>query len=416
MNVSLSQWQTNVWKDQHRYVVVNCGRRAGKTYVTALKMLDFATKNNKVDVWYVAPTYKQAKGILWEMLLNFVPKEVIKRKNETELRITLINDSSIFVKGAEEPDNLRGVKIDLCVFDECAFIDKWETVWTVMRPMLIDSKARVIFISTPNGLQNHFKTLADQYQTDDDFSYHHYTTYDNPFLDKGEIEEARKEMSEDAFAQEHLGEFRRMSGLIFKEFKRETHMVTVPFEQFDSNWTYTRVIDFGFGHKTALIYFAISPNQNEIYAYDGLYVSGFTERQIAEVAKVKDGGRTITNPLADSAQPMAIAELMNYGIIFNPITKGKDSVVAGMGQLAELLKIRQDTGRPTLMFNKTLDWIAVEFERYHWIPNKNDPREIKQIPYKVLDDAMDCIRYFAMGWKAKKKTLSLYNRKKWSIH
>ena len=87
-----------------------------------------------------------------------------------------------------------------------------------------------------------------------------------------------------------------------------------------------------------------------------------------------------------------------------------------MGQLAELLKIRQDTGRPTLMFNKTLDWIAVEFERYHWIPNKNDPGEIKQIPYKVLDDAMDCIRYFAMGWKAKKKTLSLYNRKKWSIH
>jgi len=282
--------------------------------------------------------------------------------------------------------------------------------------MLIDSKARVIFISTPNGLQNHFKTLADQYMKDDDFSYHHYTTYDNPFLDKGEIEEARKEMSEDAFAQEHLGEFRRMSGLIFKEFKREIHMVTVPFEQFNSNWTYTRVIDFGFGHKTAIGYFAISPNQNEIYMYDGLYVSGFTERQIADVCKVKDGGRTITNPLADSAQPMAIAELMNYGIIFNPITKGKDSVVAGIGQLAELLKVRPDTGRPTLMFNKTLDWVPMEFERYHWIPNKNDPGEIKQIPYKVLDDCVDMCRYFAHGWKAKKKTLSLYNRKKWSIH
>lgn len=403
--VNMSEWQSSVWHDPHRFVVVNCGRRAGKSTVMAYKMVDFAAKNNGSKVWYVAPTYKQAKNILWEMLLMIVPKEVIKKRNETELKITLLNDSVIEVKGAEEPDNLRGVGIDLCVFDECAFIKGWEFVWTVMRPVLIESKAQCYFISTPNGLQNHFKHLAmneiiEGKQTrpmfnPEDHSYHHYTSYDNPFLEKKELDSLKFEMTEDAFAQEIMGEFRKMSGLIYKDFKRDLHMVDIPY--MDSNWIYTRTIDFGFAHKTALIYFAISPDLTQIYAYDGLYISGFTERQIAEVVRVKDAGKLIINPVADSAQPMIIEGLIQQNVHFNPVEKGKDSVKNGITKVAELLKVRRDTGKPTLMFSKHLSWIADEFEKYRWIENKNDRSLVREIPYKVQDDAMDAIRYMAIA-------------------
>lgn len=403
--VDLSQWQSNVWHDTHRFVVVNCGRRAGKSTVMAYKMVDHAAKNKGSKVWYVAPTYRQAKNILWEMLMTIIPKEAVKRKNETELKVTLINDSVIEVKGAEEPDNLRGVGIDLIVFDECAFIKGWESVWTVLRPVLIESKAKCYFISTPNGLQNHFKHLAYNEIVEgresrpmflpQDHSYHHYTSYENTFLDPKELDSLKFEMTEDAFAQEIMGEFRKLSGLIYKEFNRIVHMVDMP--HFDSNWTYTRTIDFGFAHKTALIYFAINPDMTEIFAYDGLYVSGFTESQIADVVKVKDSGKHITNPVADSAAPMTIEGLIQQNVYFIPVEKGKDSVKNGIMKVAELLKVRRDTGRPTLMFSKHLTWIADEFEKYRWIENKNDRSLVKEIPYKVSDDAMDAIRYMAMS-------------------
>ena len=203
-----------------------------------------------------------------------------------------------------------------------------------------------------------------------------------------------------------------MSGLIYKEFNRDIHMVDIPDL---TSYTFTRALDFGFAHKTALIYFAISPVGDAIYAYDGLYESGFTIPQIGDVCKVKDSGKVITNPVADSAQPASIEELTRMGVSFTGVDKEKDSVKNGIVKVAELLRVRADTGRPTLMFNKQLNWIADEFERYRWVQNKSADDSIKEVPYKVQDDALDCIRYFAMNFKKEQQHIKPFNRSKWSI-
>jgi len=356
-------------------------------------MLQFATDNVKSIVWYVSPNYKQSKSIMWAMLRELIPPEIIVSKNETELKFVLSNGSEILLKGAEDPDTLRGVRIDFCVFDETAFIDKWDDVWKVVRPTLVDSKASVWFISTPNGF-NHFKSLYES--TDLDYKSFHFTTYDNPYIEKEEIDKARQEMDEDSFQQEFMGEFRKMSGLIYKEFKREIHMVDIP--NIDFNWTYTRSLDFGFGHKSALIYFAINSNGNEIYAYDGIYQTNMVEQDIADAVRIKDAGKIITNPVADSAQPMSIEQLVRMGCYFEPVEKGPDSVKMGITKVAELLRVRKDTGKPTLMFNKDLTWIADEFEKYRWMENKSMDGVIKEVPLKREDDAVDSIRYFAMSY------------------
>ena len=393
MTIKRSPWQKTVWDDNKRFLVINCGRRAGKSTIASLKMLHHASENAKSIVWYVAPTYKQAKSIMWQMLMDLIPPRLIKKKNETELTITLVNNSVVLLKGADSPDSLRGVRIDYCVFDEVAFIDKWDEVWKVMRPTLMDSKADVWFISTPNGF-NHFKDLSER--QDEDWSYHHFTTYDNPHIPREEIEQAKEEMDEDSFAQEMLGEFRKMTGLIYKDFRREVHMVDIPI--FDSNWTFTRAIDFGVAHKTALGYFAINSTGTEMYLYDGIYQSGLVNEDLAEAVKIKDAGKVINNPMADSAQPLQIEELSRLGVHFNPVEKGPDSVFNGIKKVASLLKIRQDTGKPTLMFNKNLTWIQDEFETYRWMETKSSG-EIKQVPLKKDDDAMDMIRYFASSYR-----------------
>lgn len=335
---------------------------------------------------------------MWAMLRELIPTDMIRSKNETELKFVLVNGSEILLKGAEDPDSLRGVRIDFAVFDETAFIDKWDDVWKVVRPTLVDSKASVWFISTPNGF-NHFKTLYEAEQVDSSYKSFHFTSYDNPYLDKEELDKAKQEMDDDSFQQEFMGEFRKMSGLIYKEFNRETHMVEIP--RLDSNWTYTRALDFGFGHKSALGYFAINSTGDEIYLYDGVYQSGLVESQIADIVRMKDIDRVITNPVADSAQAMSIAQLDQMGVHFNPVEKGPDSVKHGIVRVAELLKIRPDTGRPTLMFNKNLTWIADEFEKYRWVENKSADGAITEVPYKHDDDAMDMISYFARSYRKK---------------
>lgn len=411
--IKLSDWQCNVWDDPHRYVVVNCGRRAGKTYLTSIKLLDFASKNKGKRVWYVAPTYKQAKNILWEMLQKLIPVYAISKKNETELKIELVNGSVIEIKGADNIDSLRGVGIDFCVFDECAFIPGWDQVWEVMRPTLIDTKAKVWFISTPNGLQNHFKKLADKHEVDSDWSYQHYTSYDNPYLPKDELDKAKEEMDEDSFAQEMLGEFRKMSGLIYKEFSRKTHMVDIPnISLYD--YTFVRTLDFGWAHKTAVGYFAIKFDGTEIYLFDGLYRDRIAEADLANIMMQKDGDRTIAWAVADSAQPMAIATLAEHNIYFDGVEKGADSVKNGIAKLASLLKIRKDTGKPTLMFNRNLQWIADEFEHYRWMENKSDGA-IHEVPYKMNDDAMDMIRYFAMTYRKNDSSYTTQTFDDWKI-
>ena len=222
LSINLSNWQIEVVEDNHRYKVINCGRRAGKSFLVSWQMLYFATENPKSVVWFVSPSYKQSKSIMWMMLGDLIPPEIITSRNETELSIKLLNGSVIMLKGADNPDSLRGVHIDFCVFDETAFIKKWEFVWNVVRPTLIDSKADCWFISTPNGM-NHFKDLYDTKHPD--WQSFHYTSYDNPYLDAKEIDSARDKMSEEQFAQEFLGEFMMMAGIFFREFRRETHVI-----------------------------------------------------------------------------------------------------------------------------------------------------------------------------------------------
>lgn len=397
MDITLSKWQTQVWDDNHRYKVINAGRRAGKSYLVALKAIEFAVKNKNSVVWYISPTYRQSKEIMWEMILHLCPTAAIKSKNSVELTVKLKNNSVIKLKGADNPDSLRGVKIDLAIFDEVAFFARWDDSWKVIRPTLLDSKADVWFISTPNGF-NHFKELADKQHKD--YKYFHFTTYDNPHIDYQEIETAKAEMDEDSFAQEMMGEFRKMVGLIYKTFDREIHMVDLP-EFKEGEWSFTRTIDFGFAHKTAVVYFAINLDGSQIYAFDGIYKSGLTTGELADAIKIKDSGRLIQNAVADSAQPLQIEELRRRGVGFTPVKKGPDSVKSGIAKVAELLKVRKDTGKPTLMISKHLSWIATEFETYRWIETKGTGF-IQDKPFKHNDDAMDSIRYFAMDYKKEK--------------
>lgn len=216
LNVKLHPAQLEIFNDSHRFKVVAAGRRFGKSRLAAWLLLIKALQSQDKDVFYVAPTFQQAKDIMWGMLKE-LGHEVIVAAHENTAVLTLINGRRVALKGSDRPDTLRGVGLAYCVVDEYANIKPF--VWEqILRPALADVKGGALFIGTPAG-RNHFYDLYQYADTGEDpeWAAYHYTSYDNPFLDATEIEAAKKTLSSFAFRQEFMSSFEAAASEVFKE-------------------------------------------------------------------------------------------------------------------------------------------------------------------------------------------------------
>ena len=215
----LTKPQSKIYADDNRFRVVVAGRRFGKTFLSVTELVTQALKGKRKVCWYVAPTYKAAKEIAWDMLLAFLPKEYIQKTNESSLTVTLWNASIISLKGAEKPDNLRGRSLDFCVLDE--FADMRPEAWyEVLRPSLSDRQGSALFIGTPKG-RNHFYDLWTRgADGNTDWQAFQYTTIDGGQVTAEEIEAAKRDLDERTFNQEYNAQFVNYQGIIYYNFDR----------------------------------------------------------------------------------------------------------------------------------------------------------------------------------------------------
>jgi len=217
LNVTLHDAQMEIFTSKKRFKIASCGRRFGKSYLAAWVLIINALQSTSKDVFYVAPTFQQAKDILWS-ILKTIGKDVIKAAHENTATLTLINDRKIYLKGSDRPDTLRGVGLAYVVMDEYASMK--QEVWEmILRPTLADIKGGALFIGTPAG-KNHFYQLwldAQKKEYEKEWEAFQFNSTDNPFLDPLEIEAARSTMSTQAFRQEFEATFETFSGGIFKE-------------------------------------------------------------------------------------------------------------------------------------------------------------------------------------------------------
>ena len=203
ISLSLHPKQMEVYQDTHRFRVVVAGRRWGKSYLSRMEMIAHATKPNQ-KIWYVAPTYRMAKQIMWGDLLDALPKDWILRMNETNMMVELVNGSKIELKGADKPDSLRGVGLHGLILDE--YQDMREETWTqVLRPTLADKKGWCLFIGTPKSYNVLYKAYKlGQPGGAKDWKSWQFPTLTSPFIPLAELEAAKKDMDEKSFRQEFL--------------------------------------------------------------------------------------------------------------------------------------------------------------------------------------------------------------------
>lgn len=211
--------QTRIAQSNKRFRVVVAGRRFGKTHL-AIRELCYHARIPDQECWYIAPTYRQSKQIVWRKLKNrLTDLKWVRKINEAELTIFLKNNSTISLKGADNADSLRGVGLDFMVMDEFADIDP-EAWYEVLRPTLADRQGKSLFIGTPKGIGNWAHDLFNMSQDNPDWASFQYTTIDGGNVKPEEIEAARRDLDERTFRQEFMATFETYAGRIYYAFER----------------------------------------------------------------------------------------------------------------------------------------------------------------------------------------------------
>ena len=298
--MNLTAPQSDIFRDDARFRVVVAGRRFGKTFLSTAELVRQAREGENRNVWYVAPTYKAAKEIAWDMLIASIPPSWVKKTNETSLTVTLWNGSIISLKGAEKPDNLRGRSLDFVVLDE--FADMRPEAWfEVIRPSLSDrhteeSPTRALFIGTPKGRNGLYDLWTKGADGEDQWSSFQYTTIQGGNVPPEEIEQAKRDLDERTFKQEYEAAFVNYSGIIYYNFNREESVKRIE----DNGETLHIGMDFNLDPMSAVV--AIKDG-GTLSIIDEIVIFGSnTDEMVDEIQNRYAGRRCIIYPDPASRQ------------------------------------------------------------------------------------------------------------------
>ncbi len=268
-----------------RWSIVLAHRRAGKTVSCINDMIKRAITDGKENgrYAYIAPYYNQAKSVAWDYLMRF-SEPIRTGQNISELWVELVNGARIRLFGADNADALRGLYFDGVVLDEYG---DWRAgvYGTVIRPALSDRKGWSVFIGTPKG-KNAFYQLWQDAEEQGWFKMQ-IKASESGILDAEELADARRSMTDDAYAQEYECSFEAsVVGAVYaKELAtvRESDQITkVPY---DPALPVHTAWDLGVGDSTAIVFW--QQTGREVRVIDCYEASGEGLPHYASIIKNK---------------------------------------------------------------------------------------------------------------------------------
>lgn len=404
----LHQTQKPIARSRAAYRAVVCGRQWGKTTLSVEEMKGAAWHLRDAKVLYLATTREQARNIAWEMLKASTHEAMSRKPNETRLELYLHNkyggESTIFLGGYENIETARGQQFDLIVADEVAQMRNFMYVWNgILRPTLIFRKGKALFIGTPRGY-NH---LYEMYKWGQDkampeWESWRYTSHDNPYLDKVEIENARKDSTAEYFNQEYLAEFTRFTGLVYPEFSDEN--VYYFDHQKNSTGTYIFGLDFAVRGYTAAVAMVQKPNA-DIYVLDNYKTDGLTaathgpaiKDMLIKYASLDQwvgysdpAGWAKTQQGERGNKPMVWSLADEYLEQDFPIIKANNEVTAGINYVKQMFSNKR------IHIHSRCAALVSELYQYQWkdqpttqVGTIEEPEKIR----KINDHLVDALRY-----------------------
>jgi hypothetical protein len=216
-------YQLDYLASTKQFSVLVWHRRAKKSRSALNKqVMKILARKEKGVCYYVLPTYRQAKQVVWDALINdHIPREIYDKKNDSELAIYYKNGVIQRFIGAEDYDKHRGTNPFDVVFDE--FSEQPEEIWTaIFQPVLMENKGTATFVFTPKGKNHSWKLLQLAIQNPLWF-WSVKGVADTGVFTEEELSEIRRNTPESLYKQEYECAFLEGAGQFFKRIQRNCY-------------------------------------------------------------------------------------------------------------------------------------------------------------------------------------------------
>jgi len=227
MEIILDKTRWDILNHQAKVKILITGRRWGKSVLSAVFLLHQPFQQGERRL-YIAPYYRQAKLIMFPLMKELMLQFGDVKINETELSFRFDNGAELSLKGADNPDSLRGISLGKngsngVVLDEMAYI-KEGFFEEVITPMLLDHNAKALLTSTPNGFNHLYSKFLLGLGKNPMYKSWQFTTLEHGMISKEAVLEAKKTMTADQYKQEMLGTFLTAGNKAVWNFDRNVHL------------------------------------------------------------------------------------------------------------------------------------------------------------------------------------------------
>lgn len=405
------------------------GNRTGKTVAGAVEAVWYATglhpyKTIKPPTrgWVVSLTNEVQRDVAQHEILKWLPRDMIKdvqmRKGKKDnLRtgiidfIELSNGSVIGFKSCEQGrEKCQGTSQHWIWYDE----EPPEDIYAECRMRVLDTGGDMWGTMTPlQGLTWVYDTIYLNEIGDKDVAYWLIEWADNPHLSADMIAHLESTLTDDEREARQYGKFIAMSGLVYKEFAEDIHVID-PFNV-PRDWYDNISIDPGLDAPLSAHFYAVD-GDNNLYVVAEHYKAGESVEWHAErlhaIADQLEWPRNhlgMLECLIDSAASQrtlaaerSVVDLLHDNRIMADTKVTKD-VWTGIQRVKQYLRLREHPqvevwprGKPKLFIFRTCTNLIREIKSYRWRPQTASGDQTDR-PIKRDDHAMDDLRYYIMS-------------------
>lgn len=384
--------------DPSDYLLWAGGRSSGKTISGTLKLYFYLLDNPGARALVLAPTYSQLKSGTMITFFEWFPQEFIARFNRSqdELYIDTTNGCRIYFRNSLRPDMYRSMETAVAWLDEAAYMDPEVRKQVIATRRQKDPRGRpypyqMWFTTTPKGQNWVYQDLINPAtRVVPNTAIYFSDSRDNPWNSDQYLDSLLREFEGIWREQEVEGKFITFSGLVYPEFRYQSHVVPAPnsFKQVFCG------LDPGVSEATSMHlygrteegrywsfreYYRRSAPEN-----DYLYLLSEWQREFPALIVCPDPRAKV---LRDTLRARGFR-------LFDKVHPWEDGV-----RLVRLRLTADTTGRPSLFFDPCCVEQIAEIQSYclddklslgaHSLYDRIKPRQ--------PDHAMDDMRYALMG-------------------
>jgi hypothetical protein len=217
----------------NRRVTVNTSRQAGKTTTAVAVILHYVLFNDHKTVALLANKGDAAREILDRIKIAYevLPKWMQQGVGEWNKGSVEFENGCKIIAGATSSSAIRGKSISFLYIDETAFVENWDEFFASVFPTISSGNTtKILFTSTPNGLNHFYKTCEGAKEGTNGYVFIEVPWYNVPNRDEAWKKETLAAMDNDyqKFAQEFECQFLGSSGTLVEGSKLKALVPRTP--------------------------------------------------------------------------------------------------------------------------------------------------------------------------------------------